>query len=216
MTTTSTAAVETSEIAELERSELERGGESTSLSTDGGANATPSGQLKSRPIRHHDLDSDFEEFLFAEKVPLARALAAWLWRIDDFTPISSRQMEPFVDRDQLVQLVLSAAPWDDYFVAYASRPEIGRMRTSWYVAVGFGEPERIRNAAVNFLKFCRRQGLRLNPTRGKPGETRAQLDHAIHYLVQWQHQVARKLIGPILDRSRAIVQIEDFDDQIPF
>lgn len=154
---------------------------------------------------------DFVSFLHSQRGPLARAVAAWMWNIQEFGAISSRELGFFVDRGQLIDLVGDAAPWDDNFIAYAQRPSLRRMRTAWFLAVGFGEPEHIASAASTFLKFCWRQGLRRPAATGR----QAELAYAICYIQQWQDQVTRRLIGPILDRMPSVADTE-FDDDIPF
>lgn len=171
-------------------------------------------ELGARTSYHDELTPDFESFLQIEKIPLARALAAWLWSIDDFSPISSAQLELFVERERIMELVIESAPWDGHFIAFASRTTLRRMGTSWFVAVAFGEPERVRSAAEAFQRFCRRQGLRDGGSRIEARE--ADLMAVDLYLRQWQHQIARRLIGPVLDRIRSVRPLHEFDDGIAF
>lgn len=141
------------------------------------------------------LDHEFARFLQSQKIELTLAYMAWLAGSLDVKSPSSMQLQCYLDRQWLIDLVIDAAPWDDHFIAYARNFAMRRMHTTWFVAVAFGEQERLRIAAIKFLRFCRRHGL-CTPNSANARSVDSQW--ALYYLHQWQHQVARKLIGPVL------------------
>lgn len=159
--------------------------------------------------------SYFRSYLARSRTGLARSIAATVWApgTDSAAPIE--ELIEHIDRYDLVNFVVDSAPWDDYYIAYACRPAMHKLRTEWFARIAFDE-ESLEQNAIGFLRFCRRQGLSWPTRREDARAYRDEITRAIFYVASWQESVVRGLIGPAVDDLQFEGGATAEDDGIPF
>lgn len=165
--------------------------------------SVPKSDFKPGPLeeaRHDRLIADeLRYFLGNQRTALARSIAAWAWSETEIPYVSAHSLKTGTGRYQLVLHMLEAAPWDDHYIAYVQRSEMKRMRTEWFVDVGFCDFVDWTACATSFLRMCRRHGLNWPTSRQNPERHRLEIIRAIHYLSDWRWQSTRRLMGRFID-----------------